>query len=375
MKKAVTLILSIVLVLTLLASCGSAGTTSSAASSAASSKASSSAASSSTASSSAASSSSAAASSAAGTFDKKYEWHLATTYSSTDSATLAYKKFAELLSQKTNGMVTVDIDSDGALGGENDTIMSVSAGDLEFVGSGTGPVFLYTPEYSFLMGVFLVDTYEQWTKLWESSTLDGCRTKLASDHNIVNVSGFGYRGYRNYTSNKKFTNASEFAAAGIKMRMNTNPNWMASWNALGCTCVTIALGELYSSLQNGTVDAAEGPWTQDTSYALQEQQKYVMETKHTFEGSAIWMGKAFYDALPADYQKAITAASQEAMDYLDQIGPEAEKQQLQKMLDAGCEKVEIDRDSFLTAAKPFLQKCFTDTWTGATYEDVMKAIA
>lgn len=364
MKKALALCLSIVMMATTLAACGSSSSTAASSSKAASSTA---------ASSTAASSKAASSTATSGNFPTKYTWNFATTYSSTDSATLAYKKFAELINQKTNGAVTVNVTSDGGLGSENDTIASVTAGDLEFVGSGTGPIFLYTQEYSFLMGVFLVDTYEQWTNLWNSSLLDGCRTKLSSEYNIFSVGGFGYRGYRNYTSNIKFTNASEFASANIKMRMNSNPNWMGSWKALGCTPVTIALGELYGSLSNGTVSAAEGPWTQDTSNALQEVQKYCMETKHTFEGSAIWMSQKLYDSLPADYQKAVTAAAKEAMAYLDQIGPEMEKKELQKMIDAGCELVTIDRASFVAAAKPYLESCFKDLWTVTTYDAVLKA--
>ncbi len=314
-----------------------------------------------------------AASQSAGGFDTKYEWSLATTYASGDSATLAYKKFAELVEEKTDGAVKVTVFSDGALGGENDTIQAISANELEFVGSGTGPVFLYTPEYSFLMGVFLFDTYEEYTNCWESSLMDDCRDILAKDYNIANMGGFGYRGYRNYIAGKKFTNQQEFAAAKMTMRMNSNPNWMESWNNLGSTCVTIALGELYSAMQNGTVQAAEGPWTQSTSIALQEVSDYVMETKHTFEGAAIWMNQKLYDSLPANYQEAVTAAMTEAMDYLDEIGPEMDAKELQKCLDAGCELVEIDRDSFVKAAEPYLRSCFESLWNVTTYDDVKAA--
>ena len=87
------------------------------------------------------------------------------------------------------------------------------------------------------------------------------------------------------------------------------------------------------------------------------------------------MSNKVYNELPAAYKEVVDKASKEAIAYMNEVGPQIEKAQLQKMLDAGCELVPIDRNSFVEAMKPFLQKEFETTWKVTTYEEVMKAAA
>lgn len=315
-----------------------------------------------------------AATTAANVFDKKYTWSLGTTYSKGSAPVEAYNKFAELLGKYSNGTITLNVFTDGALGKEDDATMAVSSGDLEFTGSGTGPIYLLTPEWSFLMGVFLLEDFKAFTNVLRSDLYQNGALKLLQDkHNVRLLDSLGYRGYRNVGTNQRFTDVSGFK--GTLFRMNSNQNWVGSWNSIGGICVSISLGELYTAIQNKTVYGSEGPWDQMTGISLQEITKYVMETRHTFEASGIWMSNKVYNELPDAYKQVVDKASKEAIAYMNEVGPQIEKAQLQKMLDAGCELVPIDRNSFVEAMKPFLQKSFETTWKVTTYEEVMKAAA
>ncbi len=311
---------------------------------------------------------------AANKFDQKYTWSLGTTYSEGSAPVEAYKKFAELLSTYSNGTITLNVFTDGALGSEDDATRGISSGELEFTGSGTGPIYLLIPEWSFLMGVFLLEDFDAFTNVLNSDLYKNGALKILEDtHNVKLLDSLGYRGYRNVGTNQKFTDVSGFK--GTLFRMNSNQNWVNSWNSIGGICVSISLGELYTAIQNKTVYGSEGPWDQMTGISLEEITDYVMETRHTFEASGIWMSKKVYDELPDAYKQVVDKASKEAIAYMNEIGPKIEKQELQVMLDAGCELVEIDRNSFVEAMKPFLQKEFETTWKVTTYEEVMKAAA
>lgn len=64
--------------------------------------------------------------------------------------------------------------------------------------------------------------------------------------------------YRNMTSDRPINDVSDLK--GVKLRMNSNQVWNDVWNGLGATCVSIALNELYTSMQTGVANASEIPW-------------------------------------------------------------------------------------------------------------------
>ena len=308
-------------------------------------------------------------------FPDKYEWSMGTTYAANDIAAQAYQLFADLVKEKTGGQVVINFFTDSALGGESDTIMAVTAGDIDFAAFGMSIPILYLEQYSFINGLFIMGNQEEMLNVWNSDVFRTCRDKLASDFNIGTLGdAIGYRGMRHYGTNQKFTNVDEFK--GTIMRINSNQNWLDTWNAVGATCVSISLGELYTSIQNGTVAAAEGPWTQFTGYALEEVLDYCMETAHVPDCIPVWMNQDLYNSLPENYQQVLLDAWQEAADWINVEGYNAEKAELQKMNDAGCELVEIDRDSFVAAAADYVSSCFDNLWkdSGTTYDEIMAIV-
>ena len=144
---------------------------------------------------------------------------------------------------------------------------------------------------------------------------------------------------------------------GVLLRMNTNAVMNAVFNGIGAVCVPISLNELYSSLQNGAVQASEGPWEQMVTYNLYEVQDYIMETRHLADSTCIWMDNALYDSLPAHYQAAVDRAAQEA-DYL------------KTMQDKGCELVACDISGFIANAETAWNDLFASTWTVTTLDEV-----
>ena len=83
---------------------------------------------------------------AEGDFSETYDWALATTYGSTTVVVQAYEKFAELVKEYTDGAVTITVYPDGQLAGEEDSMNQMSAGELEFVGTGSMPWWLYSTD-------------------------------------------------------------------------------------------------------------------------------------------------------------------------------------------------------------------------------------
>lgn len=302
-------------------------------------------------------------------FDKKYTWSLGSTYATGTPIVETYQKFADLVSEYSDGAMTINVFPDSQLGGENDEMQAVASGELEFMGGGSGVFWLYSEEASFICTPFLVPDWESYQNLYYSDMFEEIKASWAQDHNIKDLSGLIYRGYRNMTSDRPINDVSDLK--GVKLRMNSNQVWNDVWNGLGATCVSIALNELYTSMQTGVANASEIPWADAASLKLEEVQDYIIQTQHVNEASVIYMSNSLYESLPAQYQEVLDRAAKEANEWGTELAMSTEDDYKQTFLDAGAELIVPDHDSFVEAARPIWDELFETTWTITTYDEVV----
>jgi tripartite ATP-independent transporter DctP family solute receptor len=303
-------------------------------------------------------------------FDRKYTWSLATTYATGSPMVNAYYYFSEKMKEYSNGAITLNVFPDSVLMGEDDAFLAVKAGELEFAGFGPSTFYLYSEDYGFMLAPFLIPSYEVYLRLYNSPLIEQAKKIWREQYNTRDVGGMGYRGFRSMSSSKSIARVEDLR--GLKLRLNTNPLWVDSWKTLGATTVPIALGELYTSLQNGTVDASEGPWEQMKNLNLEEVQNYIALTKHIIEIAGMWMSESTYQALPDHYKAVVDRAGKEAIDYMTKEAMEKEEEFRQALVNGGCEYLEPDLSGFYRIAESVWDQYFKSTWTAATLDEVMR---
>ncbi len=308
-----------------------------------------------------------------GPFDQKYTWSLATTYATGTPMVDAYYKFADLMNEYSDGAITLNVFPDSSLMGENDSFLALKSGELEFCGFGPTPFYLYSEDYGFMLAPFLIETREAYNNLYNSDLVEQAKELWRTEYNTRDVAGMAYRGYRNMSCNKAINSVDDLK--GVKLRLNDNQLWSESWSALGATPVPIALGELYTSIQNGAADASEGPWEQMKSINLEEVQDYIIETKHICESVGMWMAEDLYQSLPDNYKAVVDKAGKEAIDYLEKEAIAREDDYKQQLIDGGCEFIQPDLSGFKEKAEAIWADYFKSTWTASTLEEVQAIMA
>ena len=114
--------------------------------------------------------------------------------------------------------------------------------------------------------------------------------------------------------------------AGLKLRVIPNPVYLETFKALKANPVPMAFGELYTALENRTVDGQENPYSVILSNKFFEVQKYVSATNHTFTQNVIIVSKKFWDGLSPEEQKMLRDSFAETRQYQrDQTVAAAEK--------------------------------------------------
>ncbi len=226
-----------------------------------------------------------------------------------DTVTFLFgKKFAELVGEKSDGRITIDVFSSGQLGGDRELVESVQNGDVAFVVQNTAPQVNFVPE----LAVFDLPNLFANAKI-ARTVLDGpFFDEIASKYDANNIKLLGYadQGFRTMTSNKKVEKIEDFN--GQKIRTMENPNHLAYWTSLGANPTPMAFAEVYIGLQQGTIDAQENPYEVIVSSKFYEQQKYVINTNHLLHLLSLISSKTVFEGLSAEDQAIILEAAGEA---------------------------------------------------------------
>ncbi|MDY5647855.1 MAG: TRAP transporter substrate-binding protein, partial [Lachnospiraceae bacterium] len=116
---------------------------------------------------------------------------------------------------------------------------------------------------------------------------------------------------------------------------------------LGANPTPMAFSELYTALQQGTVDGQENPLGIITGNGFQEVEKYCTLTEHVYTPYYVVMNLDKWNSLSADQQEAVSKAMAEATTYQYEQSQKYEDEAVGIMEDAGCTVTVIDEDTKL----------------------------
>lgn len=339
MKKLMVIILAALMSLTLLSACGdtSSNTESSAGSSA-----------------------------STGGNDTVYTLKCANVNNSDHPYSKASHKFADLVKTATGGHVVIEIYDNGTLGNENDIIEQVQMGSLDFGLVASAPFANTIPEmYAFDLPFLFSDRPAAY-KVLDGDVGTGILAKL-SDQGMIGL-GFWENGFRNI-SNSKHEVKVPADLKGLKIRVMENEIHIASFNAMGAIATPMAWSEVFTALQQGTMDGLENSPVIYSTNAFYEVQKYMAMTGHFYSPAVFFCNKAMFDSLPQQYQDAIVCAEKESRTYERQCHEEMDKEALQTLKDHGMVITEVDK-SVWRASVDSVYKQFRDKIGGGTIDAI-----
>ena len=108
-------------------------------------------------------------------------------------------------------------------------------------------------------------------------------------------------GYRHMTNNTRPILAPG-DIAGIKFRTNENSMKVKMYEAVGGSAVIMAFSDVYTGLQNKTIDGQENPLANIYTSSLQDVQTYLSLTGHMYDAAPLAVNTAWFENLPEEYQ-------------------------------------------------------------------------
>jgi tripartite ATP-independent transporter DctP family solute receptor len=134
---------------------------------------------------------------------------------------------------------------------------------------------------------------------------------IASKNLGIKRLGFYAAGVRNIYS-RKGSVASPDDLKGVKIRVQNNPIEVKVWKTFGAIPTPMNFGEVYQALQSGVLDAAENGLAVIESNKHNEAAKYISQTEHQRNLSALYINEKKLASMPPDLQKIVIDAAGEA---------------------------------------------------------------
>ncbi|MFL5326051.1 MAG: TRAP transporter substrate-binding protein DctP, partial [Microvirga sp.] len=283
---------------------------------------------------------------------------------------IAIDTFAKEVEKRTAGRYKVQTFYNGALGGERESIEAVQLGTQELAFSSTGPVPNFVPETKILDVPFLFRD-----KAHARAVLDGpIGQELLGKFDAKGFKALAWaeNGFRHMTNSKRDVKAPE-DLKGLKMRTMENPVHIAAYKGFGIITTPMAFPEVFTALQQGTVDGQENPLPTIMAKKFYEVQSHVMLTGHitesllTIVGTHVW-GK-LSDAEKKIFEEVLIQAASRVTDQTRA----AEQKLADELRRLGKTVVEVDREAFRKAAMPLHNDpAAGGGWSQAEYDALQK---
>ncbi|GAA0486296.1 TRAP transporter substrate-binding protein [Salinibacillus aidingensis] len=266
------------------------------------------------------------------------------------------EKFAELVDEKTDGQLQIEIYPNEQLGSETEVLNGIEAGTVDMTISGE-TMANWAPEAALMAVPYAFKGQDHLQKVVEGEIGGEIEDAIKEGVGVTPLY-YHIRAPRNLTSNEPIKSPEDLE--GFKMRVPNVPLFMDAWEAAGARPQVMDFSEVFTGLQQGVIDGQENPVDLIQSASFNEVQDYVNVTEHVYSWIYVVVGNEQFNALSEDMQAAVQEAAAEAQAYGLELYETETAEIEQELKDAGMEFVEVDQEAFAEAMKPAVEDSLTE---------------
>ncbi|HSI66980.1 MAG TPA: TRAP transporter substrate-binding protein [Planococcus sp. (in: firmicutes)] len=286
---------------------------------------------------------------------------------------LALLEWKKIVEEKTDGAIEVETYHSSQLGDDRAMTEALQIGSQEVTIPSTAPIANFVPEYSVFDFPFLFPNAEVADEVLDGEVGQKFLDML-EDQNLVGLA-YWENGFRDITNNERpIETASDFS--GLKLRTMENELHLDAFKALGANPTPMAFGELFTAMQQGTVDGQENPIPTIYLQGFYEVQEFVSATNHIYSPFVFLMSKSFFDGLTEEQQTIVTEAAVEAGSMNRELNREATAQNVEDLKAEGMEYNELTpeaRQEMIEIIQPVLDE-YAEKIGKETVQEVYDAI-
>ena len=259
-----------------------------------------------------------------------------TTPSESSPWNIGAKKWAELVKERTNGRVEITTFPNEQLssGNQQKGIEQVAAG---VTGASLHSTIIYSviePKLAVVSMPWIMPNNAAVDKAMKGAP--GEKVKDLIRAKGIEPLAFGENGFRHWTNSKRPL-ATPDDMKGLKIRVPGMKMYISLFKAMGADPTSMSFSEVFTALQQGTVDGQENPISVIYTTKLNEVQKYMTICNYSYDPIVLGVNKKLWDSIDKDTQAIMKKADEEAMALNIKLTREDEAKQLDEMKKKGLQ--------------------------------------
>jgi len=285
-----------------------------------------------------------------------------------------FAELADRVSKRTGGDLVIRVFPSEQLGKEADLVQQVKSGALDMSAPSMPVLSSLVPGLEIASGPFIWNDWNEAETIIRGPAFEPLFQELADKHNIAMVSKIWYWGWRDFTfSTKEVVKPDDMA--GLKIRVPESPVWVEMIKALGAAPTPIPFGEVYTALQQKTVDGQENPVPTIFSRKFYEVQASLTVSRHMLQNNTIVINKRSLDKLTPEQRKVLLEEAAALSTKNSQMQQAREQSMLEDIRKSGKTKIidNPDRAAFAARMAP-VYKNLEARWGADNLQRVRAAI-
>ena len=301
---------------------------------------------------------------------KEYDLKMSVTVSDTTAWFAGAQKLADDIEAETDGRITIDVFSNEQLSGGDSAkaVEGLAKGSIDLTFNSTIIYSILDERFGVVSAPFLFDSLDEVDAAFAAEggkMLD----ELLLEKNVVAL-GYGENGFRQITNNKGPIESPE-DLKGMKMRIPGIKMYTDLFRAYGSDPATMTWSEVFTALQQGTIDGQENPIDVIYSSKIDEVQDYLTLWNYSYDPLVLGINKKLFDSMSEEDQELFKRLGKEAAAYQIQLNRERAAEQLEELKEKGMQVNELTEEElqvFKDASQPIYDQ-YKTIWG----EDLLKA--
>jgi tripartite ATP-independent transporter DctP family solute receptor len=279
---------------------------------------------------------------------------------------LGMKKTAEIVAQKTNNRIQIQVFPSAQLGTGKDMIEAVLFGGQAMVTDGPLMISQWAPRLAIMEAPYIFRDVDHMYKVLRGPIGQEIIDELVTKRGLRSL-GFPYYGVRHLTANKPVHKPED--VKGMKLRVPEVTMLLEMARAWGANPTPMAFSEVYLALKQGVVDAQENPLPTINAGKFYEVQKYLILTGHLMGPHFHMISDKLWKGLSSADQKILQDGVNEGVAFSNDLLIKQEQSLVEEFKKKGMTVITPDVEAFRKASMTAIPK-LEEKWGKGLYERI-----
>lgn len=255
-------------------------------------------------------------------------------------------KFAELVQEKSNGTMEIEVFPSAALGTERENLEALQSGVLDMAIIAVEFYPSYVKEAGVFVLPFIYKDFDHQTAVLKGEAGERLKEIILDQTDVKVLSYYSLAFRQVFTTEKPVNTVNDIK--GLKIRVPESPTYVNTFTMLGAAPTPVAWGETYTALETGVVQGLENTPESIYSASMHEVTKYMNITDHISAPTTFSISNKVFNKLTEEQQSILIEAAEEAADFGLELTIKNDTEFREK-LNEEMEIIETDKESMRNA--------------------------